>query len=112
MTQVQTTLTYLRACIAYRNAGHMVSFTDDPQWLIDMAINRRVGWLDDPSHSRGSAMPINGKYPKKAEGDTYMHLWQLAHRINTPRLIVHEGELGEWRKLIRARLPKRIRCKD
>jgi hypothetical protein len=73
-----------------------------------MAINRHAGWPDDPSHTRGSAMPVDGKYPHKAEGIRYSHLRNLARAINTPRLIVRDGELGERRKLVRRRIPKRI----
>jgi hypothetical protein len=73
-----------------------------------MAINRHGGWPDDPSHTRGSATPVDGKYPHKAEGIRYSHLRNLARNLNTPRLIVRDGELGEWRKLIRRRIPERI----
>lgn len=53
-------------------------------------------------------MPVDGKYPHKAEGIRYNHLRNLARAVNTHRLIVRDGELGEWRKLIRRRLPERI----
>jgi hypothetical protein len=108
MTPVQATICLLRKCLRLRAAGVQVSFTTDPAWLVHMAINRRAGWLDDPSHVRGSAVPVDGKYPRKAEGSQYSHLRNLARSINTPRLIVRDGELGQWRKLIRLRLPERI----
>ena len=108
MSVVTNTIQYLKQCQAARAAGYPVSFTTDPAWLINMAINRRAGWLDDPSHSRGSCMPVTGKYPKKAEGDTFSHLRLIARDLNTPRLIVRAPRLGEWRKLILARIPNRI----
>ena len=108
MTGTHATIRLLRRCARLRAAGVPVAFTTDPAWLVNMAINRRAGWPDDPSNTRGSAMPVNGKYPHKAEGDQYRHLRNLARAVNTPRLIVRDGELGEWRKLIRHRLPERI----
>ncbi len=104
----KNTLEYLRKCQTYRAGGGYVSFTTDPTWLLDMAINRRAGWPDDPSTSRGSAMPVNGQYPKKASGDGYNHLQLIAREINTPRLIVRPARLGEWRKLIEKRLSNRL----
>jgi len=106
--EIIATIHYLRQCQEARRKGYPVSFTMDPGWLLDMAINRRAGWPDDPSTSRGSAMPVNGTYPKKASGDTYNHLRLIAREINTPRLIVRAQQLGEWRKLILTRLPRRI----
>jgi len=101
------TITYLRRCQAARAAGYPVAYTTDPAWLVTMAINRRGGWPDDPSMSRGSAMPVRGRYPRKAEGDTYRHLQTIAQEVNS-RCVVRLGQLGEWRKLILARLPGRI----
>ena len=108
LNPIRATIEYLRRCQAARRAGHSVSYTTDPVWLLDMAINRRAGWLDDPTHSRGSCRPAGGRYPKKAEGQEYGHLRLLARSINTPRLIVRGRELGEWRKLILSRIPERI----
>jgi hypothetical protein len=108
MTPVHATIGLLLKCQRLRAAGSPVAFTTDPTWLVHMAINRRAGWPDDPSHTRGSAKPVDGKYPHKAEGIRYNHLRNLARDLNTPRLIVSDGELGEWRKLIRRRLPERI----
>ena len=106
--EIISTINYLRKCQEARRKGYPVSFINDPAWLLDMAINRRAGWPDDPSSSRGSAMPVNGTYPKKASSDTYNHLRLIAREINTPRLIVRAQRLGEWRKLIEKRLPERI----
>lgn len=110
--QIHNTLAMLRSCIAARDAGAPVAFTGNPIWLINMAINRRAGWPDDPSPWRGSAMPVNGRYPKKAEGDAWNHLRRLAFEINTPRLIVRPGQLGMWRRLIMRRLPDRITTEE
>ena len=79
-SRVRHTIDFLQACQRARAEGHPVSFTTDPAWLVEVAINRRAGWPDDPSHSRGSCRPVNGKYPKKAEGDTFNHLRLLAAR--------------------------------
>jgi hypothetical protein len=111
-SKVANTIDHLRRCQRFRAAGHHVAFTNDPTWLVHMAINRRAGWPDDPSHVRGSAMPVAGKYPHKAEGMHFNHLRNLARAINTPRLIVRDGELGEWRRLINRRLPDRIEQED
>jgi hypothetical protein len=107
MTAVHAAIGLLRRCARLRDAGAPLAFTTDPAWLVNMAINRRAGWPDDPSKMRGSAMPMNGKYPRKAEGDQYRHLRNLARAVNTPRRVVRDGELGQWRKLIRQRLPER-----
>jgi hypothetical protein len=108
MTTVHATICLLRRCARLRAEGAPVAFTADPVWLVNMAINRRGDWPDDPSHMRGSAMPVDGKYPFKAEGTAYSHLRNLARAVNTPRRIARDGELGEWRKLIRRRIPDRI----
>lgn len=108
MNKVKNTIDYLKRCQDARRLDYPVICTTDPSWLVNMAINRRAGWPDDPGLCRGSAMPINGKYPKKAQGETFNHLHLLAYKINTPCLIVRCGELGEWRKLILKRIPQRI----
>ncbi len=110
MNEVQNTIRMLRARQAYRAAGGVVSYTTDPVWLVQMAINRRAGWLDDPTFSRGSCMPVNGRYPKKAAGDAYNHLRLIAREVNTPGLIVRAERLGEWRKLLLGRIPGRIKA--
>lgn len=107
MTPLRNTITYLQRCQAARQAGMDVSYTTDPAWLVNMAINRRAGWPDDPSLSRGSCMPVNGHYPKKASGDYYSHLRLIAREVNTPRLRVYVSRLGEHRWLI-AKLPHRF----
>lgn len=104
-SKVAATVAYLRKCQAYRAAGGRVAFTTDPTWLVNMAINRRAGWKDDPSLLRGSAMPANGRYPKRASGDDWRHLRLFAHNINTPRLIVRERECPPR---YRARLANRL----
>ena len=109
MTGLRKLINYLKKCQDLRASGCQVSYTSDPTWLINQAINRRGGYLDDPSTCRGSCLPTErGRYPRKAEGDTSRSLYQLARRINTPRLIVREGELGEWRNLLLRRLPGRF----
>ena len=109
---VRNTINYLRRCQQARAAGYPVSYTTDPAWLLMMAINRRAGWPDDPGHWRGSAMPVKGSYPKRASGMAWNHLRLLAQKINTPRLIVHVGELGEWRKFLLYRIPHRITTQE
>lgn len=107
----KNTIDYLKACQEYRKQGHNVSYTDNPSWLVNMAINRRAGWPDDPSLSRGSAKPVNGKYPSKASGDRYRNLRLLSFEINS-RVIVREQRLGEWKKLVMARIPNRITTRE
>lgn len=107
MSDAGLTATYLRLCQRARAAGYPVAYVTDPRWLVNVAVNRRAGWPDDPSHSRGSAMPVGGRYPKRAGGDTYSHLRLIANQVNTPRLRVYEQGLGEHRWLI-ARLPERF----
>lgn len=106
MSPAAATIRYLRACQAARAAGMRVSYVTDPAWLLDMATNRRAGWPDDPTTSRGSARPLpDGRYPPKGGGDYYRHLRQLAYRINTPRLIVRAREVpARYRERLRARL--------
>ena len=108
-TRIHSTLAYLRACQAARAAGQPVAYTTDPAWLVEQAVNRRSAqFKDDPSHSRGSCRTVQGRYPRKAEGERFSHLRNLSRAINTPRLIVHGGALGEWRPLLRKRLPQRF----
>lgn len=107
MNATRNTIKLLRYCQLARVSGYQVSYITDPAWLVNMAINRRAGWPDDPGFTRGSAMPVNGVYPKRASGDSYQHLRLLADRINTPRRIVRPGELGEHRWLLK-RLPERF----
>jgi len=105
--RARATIKYLAKCQTLRATGAPVSYTTDPGWLLDMAIGRRAGWVEDP-HSRGICMPVNGKLPKKASGDMERHLVQLAARINTPNLIVRPSELGSWRSYLLSRLPGRF----
>ena len=57
MGRLGNTLAYLRRCQEARAIGYPVQYTTDPTWLVEQAINRRAGWPDAPSTSRGSAMP-------------------------------------------------------
>ena len=104
---INGTLEYLRACQTARAGGYPVAYTTDPAWLVHVALNRRAGWPDDPGGFRGSARPIDGRFPRKAGGTYYQGLRTAAHRINTPRRIVRLPELGEHRWLTR-RLPDRF----
>ena len=90
--QAQATLDQLRAAVAYRASqgpAHIASVLD-PAWLVTMAINRKAGWPDDPSLARGSAMPVQGRYPKRAEGDggEYQASQRLSWQINYTRVRV------------------------
>jgi hypothetical protein len=111
-SRVHNTLIYLRNCISLRSRGAKVCFVHDPAQLVNVAINRRAGWPDDPTNSRGNCRPVYRRgirvYPPKARGDEERHLRQLANMINTPRLIVRVSELGEWRKLLLSRIPNRF----
>lgn len=105
-SRTRNTITWLERCGAHRAAGLPVALTTDPAWLVNQAINRRAGWLEDP-HSRGTTMPINGRLPRKARGDWQRTLRLLAWEINMPRLIVRKQRLGEHQWLA-DRLPHRI----
>lgn len=127
---VRGTIAYLKECQRHRAMRERwvredrftpgaLSPTNDPEWLVDMAINRRAGWPDDPSHSRGSAHPVKRwapgfmvapiwQYPKRASGDFYRHLALIAHEVNTPRLVVRAQRLGECRDYLVRRLPERF----
>ena len=104
----RNTVRLLERCREARAAGYPVYLTTDPAWLVNMAINRRAGWPDDPAPWRGSAMPVDGRYPPKASGDTWNHLRLIAGEVNTPRLSVRPGRLGEWREYLMAKLPERF----
>jgi len=106
--EIRNTLAHLQRCRAARTAGYPVRYITDPAWLVEQAINRRAGWPEDPSAQRGSCLPVHGTYPRKASGTRYTHLRTLSGAINTPRRIVHTGDLGEWRKWLMKRLPKRF----
>lgn len=108
--QVRATIEYLRQCQAARAAGYPVSYTDDPAWLVDMAINRRAGWPDDPSHRRGSCMPVRGRYPKRAIETS--ELRQFAGMLNTIRWRPMERETRWLPRWVRERIPHRIRDND
>jgi hypothetical protein len=106
MTKVGATIEYLKVRMAARDAGYPVAYTTDPAWLVNEAINRRAGWLED-RHTRGTTQPVNGRFPRKAAGDWQRHLRQIAREVNTPRLIVRVASLGEHRWLV-DRLPHRF----
>jgi hypothetical protein len=105
--QVRATKEHLRKLQEARRAGYKGSYTTDPQWLVEQAINRRGGYADDP-HARGSAIPAQGRFPKKGGGDWQRHAWQLAQAVNSPRRRVYESELGEWGPELKKRLPGRF----
>jgi hypothetical protein len=71
---------------------------------------QRAGWPDDPSHSRGTCLPVKGCYPKKASGDWYRHLRLIAGEVDTRRLVVRLQRLGEHKWFAR-RLPNRF-CEE
>jgi hypothetical protein len=106
--KVQATVSYLRRCQEARATGYPVSFTTDPAWLVNQAINRRAGWFEG-GFTRGTTMPVDGRLPRKADGDWQRHLRQIASEVNTPRLVVRLERLGEHRWLA-DRLPGRIEC--
>jgi hypothetical protein len=123
MEKVRATIEALRERIMRRNAiraylqeyldsgqarlglGYYVNYTNDPTWLVDMAINRRAGWPDDPDH-RGSCMPVNGKFPKRAVGNGGTALTSLANRLRGTRIRVEERELRIFPEHTRKRLLK------
>jgi len=109
---VRVTSDYLRACQVARRDGLAVSYTTDPTWLVHMAINRRAGWHED-GHSRGtSRLNHRGTVVRALRGDAENHLRLRAREINTPRLVVRPSTLGEWGKLLLARIPGRFTYED
>jgi hypothetical protein len=76
------------------------------EYLLDCAIDRRAGWVEDP-HAFVITMPVNGKLPWKASGDAARHLRQLGHRINS-NVRVYRSELGEWGAYLERKLPDRF----
>ena len=103
---VRNTIEHLKLCRKARAQGYPVRYTTDPWWLVNMAINRRAGWFDDPSEYRGSAMPVPvrqatklgvivirlGKYPAKAQGREFMELWRLSRKLNS-RIVTRVQEV-------------------
>lgn len=77
-------------------------------WLVNVAILRRAGWIED-RHSREIA-PANhrGSFPRRRTGDAQRHLRQLADKINRPRLVVRPRETGEWCDYLSGRIPGRF----
>lgn len=107
MSRIANTIAHLKALQAARAAGAPVYLTTDPAWLLDMAINRRAGWVEDP-HAYGSVKPVGGALPRFATGDAQRHLAQIAHEVNTPRLIVRTQRLGEWKTYLTRKIPDRF----
>lgn len=113
-SKARATVDYLRACQARRAEGCVVTLTTDPGWLVNQAINRRAGWVEDPLY-RGTSMPIpcghgstrRDPLYRKVRGDFQRHLPRLAREVNTPRLIIRVQSLGEHRWLA-DRLPHRF----
>lgn len=114
-TRVGNTIAMLRRCQALRAAGRPVYLKSDPAWLLDMAINRRAGWVEDP-HAFGSVQPValRGRgapsLPRFATGDAQWHIRRIAHAVNT-RAVVRPRELAEWRRYLMTRMPERF-CVD
>lgn len=105
--KTRNTITHLRDCQRARAAGCRVSFTTDPAWLVEQAVNRRAGWVEEPGY-RGTTRPNHiGAVPRKARGDYSRHLRLIAREVNTPRLVVRPARLGEHRWLME-RLPDRF----
>lgn len=77
-------------------------------WLIQTAINRRAGEVED-RHARVSGrLNHRGALCRRMTGDARRHLAQIAYKVNTPRLIVRPRELGEWGSYLRPRLAHRL----
>jgi hypothetical protein len=108
MSLISGTIAYLRRCQAARAAGYPVSTTTDPKWLVNMAINRRAGWPDDPGLLRGSAMPVNGRYPARASDQRWSGLHLFARAINTPRRMVRRNECRHIESRVTRRLDHRF----
>ena len=55
-------------------------------------------------------MPVAGRFPRKAGGDYYRHLWLIADEVNR-RCYLRLSRLGEHRWLAK-RLPRRFHGPD
>ena len=108
MSAVSNTIRYLRARQAARAAGLPVSFTTDPAWLVHAAINRRAGWLEDHCTRAFAEANHRGIFPRRATLTARGHLAIIAQLVNTPRVRVYVGELGEWRSYLEGRLARRL----
>ena len=54
---------------------------------------RRACWPDDPSESRGSCVPVNGEYPKRARGSEFMRVWRLSRAAGRGIVREHEARI-------------------
>lgn len=107
---VRATIDYLRRCQMARATGYRVSYTTDPEWLVDMAINRRAGWPDDPD-CHGSAIPTRaGAYPRRASETD--HVRQFAGMLNGSRWYPRKIETRWLPRWVRERVAHRIRTAD
>ncbi len=106
-SKIASTIAHLKALQAARAAGYPVSYTTDPSWLMNEAINRRAGWVED-THTRGTTQPIGGKLPRKATGQWQDDYYRAARDVNTPRLVVRPQQIGPARKELLARMPERF----
>ncbi len=110
LSKIKTTISMLQFYQLKRSLGAKASYTSDPAWLVNMAINRRAGWPDDPGFSRGSCQPINGKYPKRAEGDgEFLQARRLAHTLQLGNTRVNPQDIPAR---YRQRLTHRIRTQE
>jgi hypothetical protein len=108
MNPVANTVNWLKLCQRARAEGYPVAYTTDPAWLVNVAVNRRANWPDDPSFNRGSCRPTtDGRFPPKAGGDYYRHLWLASRQVNS-RVILRPQSLGECRALIEKRISYRL----
>lgn len=88
-----------------------MAFITDPKWLVNMAVNRRAGWPDDPGFLRGSAMPVDGRYPARASDQSWSDLQHFAQRVNS-RQTLRANECRHIDKRILERLQHRIETMD
>lgn len=107
--RVHNTVAWLKLCQRARREGYKVCQTTDPAWLVNTAINRRAGEIEDPGSGRMTGRANHrGGFPRKLGGDYQRHLWLAAQEINTPRLIVRPQSLGELREELVGRIPGRF----
>lgn len=117
-TEIRATIEHLKMLRERRRhmkaEGFIPEVLMDPAWLVDMAINRKAGWPEDPSTIRGSAMPLpDGRYPPRADGDAhYRAAKNLARMVNEPRLIVRVHELTVLPARLRNKLMHRVTTDD
>ena len=111
VAEIKATIAHLKTLQGLRAKGVPVSYTTDPVWLLDAAIDRRGGYVEDP-HARDMAQPTRGRHagklPRKATGDAQGQLSRITRDVNSRVRMYPAGISGPWRKELEERMPERF----